>query len=48
MLLQGRVTHLLFSGAHPGGGLRNVSEANAMLEYALQLVPTLTNRPVGR
>jgi hypothetical protein len=48
LLLQGRVSHLLFSGAHPGGGLRNVSEANAMLAYALQLAPHLTRRPVGR
>lgn len=35
---QGHVQHLLFSGAHPGGGVRNSSEANAMSEYALQLL----------
>jgi hypothetical protein len=36
-LPQGSVQHLIFSGAHPGGGLRNVSEANAMEDYALHI-----------
>jgi len=29
--------HLIFSGAHPGEGLRNISEASAMLDYAVSL-----------
>lgn len=28
---------LIFSGAHPGDGLRSVSEANAMLKHALEV-----------
>lgn len=43
---QGEVDHLVFSGAHPGGGVRNVSEANAMESYALTLVPQPP--PAGR
>ncbi|WIA12582.1 hypothetical protein OEZ85_006239 [Tetradesmus obliquus] len=35
---QGAVSRLIFSGAHPGGGLRNVSEAHAMVDVALSLV----------
>lgn len=34
---QGRVSHLIFSGSHPGDGIRNVTEANAMLKYALSI-----------
>eukprot|EP00878_Enallax_costatus_P022540 GHUV01023914.1.p1 GENE.GHUV01023914.1~~GHUV01023914.1.p1 ORF type:complete len:202 (+),score=57.05 GHUV01023914.1:1282-1887(+) len=36
---QGAVERLIFSGAHPGDALRNVTEANAMMVYALTLVP---------
>ncbi|KAK9909341.1 hypothetical protein WJX75_000747 [Coccomyxa subellipsoidea] len=32
---KGLVDHLLFSGGHPGGGLRNKSEAESMQEYAV-------------
>jgi hypothetical protein len=35
---QGVVSRLIFSGAHPGRGLRNVSEAHAMVEAAHSLV----------
>ncbi|KAI8473414.1 MAG: DUF218 domain-containing protein [Monoraphidium minutum] len=35
---RGRVRHLIFSGAHPGGGLRNTSEADAMEAYAVALL----------
>ena len=35
---QGNASHLIFSGAHPGGGLRATSEANAMADYALSLL----------
>lgn len=31
---EGRVQNLLFSGGHPGGGLRTISEAEAMRRYA--------------
>ncbi len=31
---QGRAQQLLFTGGHPGGGVRSRSEAAAMLEYA--------------
>ncbi|KAG2493306.1 hypothetical protein HYH03_008442 [Edaphochlamys debaryana] len=34
LFLQGRAQHLLFSGAHPGGGVTRVSEANVMQGYA--------------
>ena len=34
---QGAVRALIFSGAHPGGGLRNGSEANAMAQYAAEV-----------
>jgi hypothetical protein len=38
---------MIFSGAHPGGGVRGGSEAKAMEEYALQLVGGYTP-PHGR
>jgi hypothetical protein len=37
-VLQSVVATLIFSGAHPGRGLRNVSEAHAMVEYGRSLV----------
>ncbi len=37
--LQGKADHVIFSGAHPGGGLRgSVSEANAMVDHGRQLL----------
>ena len=36
-MTQGRAQQLLFTGGHPGGGLRTRSEAAAMLEYAQQI-----------
>eukprot|EP00879_Flechtneria_rotunda_P015661 GHRR01016383.1.p1 GENE.GHRR01016383.1~~GHRR01016383.1.p1 ORF type:complete len:250 (+),score=61.10 GHRR01016383.1:329-1078(+) len=41
-----QLNRLVFSGSNPGGGVRNVSEANAMLHYGL----TLLSKPpqVGR
>lgn len=37
LFAQRRVSNLIFSGSHPGGGVRNVTEANAMWEYAKSL-----------
>ena len=34
----GVAPRIVFSGAHPGDGLRNETEANAMFQYALTLV----------
>ncbi|KAF6251770.1 DUF218 domain-containing protein [Scenedesmus sp. NREL 46B-D3] len=34
---QGVVSRVIFSGAHPGAGLRGVSEAHAMVDHALSL-----------
>ncbi len=36
--LQGLAKEVVFSGAHPGEGIRSRSEASAMVSYALQLL----------
>ncbi len=41
---QGQGSYLIFSGAHPGGGLRTRSEADAMVSYAME-VHGVTDKP---
>ncbi|KAK9816652.1 hypothetical protein WJX72_003312 [[Myrmecia] bisecta] len=35
---KGNISSLIFSGGHPGDGLRSISEAEAMQQYALSLM----------
>jgi uncharacterized SAM-binding protein YcdF (DUF218 family) len=42
---RGAARGLIFSGAHPGGGLRAVSEAGAMAAYAASLLPQPDSSP---
>lgn len=46
LTMQGAAEHIIFSGAHPGGGIRGDTEAHVMTVYAQSLVES--KPPSGR